>query len=461
MSRSTRRLAAAVLAAAALAAACSNSGDDGESTTATTAATDATGTTAAGGGDSQRDTFVPITGVPGVTDDSIGFAVIGTKNGNPLGTCILDCYLSGIEAYFAFRNSEGGIYGRDLVVSQQLDDELANNQQRSLDVISGNDAFGVFDATLVPSGFADLDSNGVPTYTWGIHAEASGKPSVFPSIAPLCSDCIRRAVPYAVQQSGGTRVASLGYGVSENSKVCAQTTSNAIDFYSADIGAEMAYLNNDLAFGLPNGIAPEVTAMKEAGVDFIATCLDLNGVKKLAQELDRQGMGDVTVYHPNTYNQQFVAEADPLFEGDVIGVQFTPFEADPASAGAGLADFQQWMGETGADPTELAMVGWINAAAAFEGLLAAGPEFDRASVIAATNAITDFDADGLIQPIDWSRQHTAPTNDDRANDYPQECTALVRVVDGQFETMGPADRPWLCWSNDSTDFSEPVPTSFG
>ena len=68
-------------------AACGNSGDDeaGPDTT------DGGGEQATGG-EAQRDTFVSLSGVPGVTDDEIAFAVVGTENGNPLGTCILDCY---------------------------------------------------------------------------------------------------------------------------------------------------------------------------------------------------------------------------------------------------------------------------------------------------------------------------------------------------------------------------------
>ncbi|GIT45792.1 MAG: hypothetical protein Ct9H300mP12_03770 [Acidimicrobiales bacterium] len=81
--------------------------------------------------------------------------------------------------------------------------------------------------------------------------------------------------------------------------------SDSIDLYSSDIGAEMAYFNDSMGYGLPNGIAPEVTQMKELGVDFISTCMDLNAMKTLAQELARQGMGDVVLYHPNTYNHPF------------------------------------------------------------------------------------------------------------------------------------------------------------
>jgi hypothetical protein len=107
------------------------------------------------------------------------------------------------------------------------------------------------------------------------------------------------------------------------------------------------------------------------------------------------------------------------------------------------------------------MVGWINADLAFEGLLAAGPEFDRASVVAATNAMTAYDAGGLINPIDWTRQHVPPSDDDRSTGYALECSALVHVVNGAFETVGPPDKPWLCWDNANRDWSEPVPTSFG
>jgi hypothetical protein len=451
----SRRAIAALSILVLVVSACGNSGDDDDART---------GATADGGddggpsGEEERDTFVEITGVPGVTDDEIGYAVIGTKSGNPLGTCIFDCYLDGIEAYFAFRNSEGGIFGRDLVVSQELDDGLANNQARSLEVVSGDDAFGAFQATLIASGYGDLDAAGIPTYGWGIHAtEAAGRQAIFPSTVIRCSDCLGKTIPWEVKETGATRVAALGYGVSENSKVCTNTIADAIELYSDDIGAEIAYVNDELPFGLGGGAGTVVTAMKDADVDFIATCMDLNGMKSLAQELDRQGMGDVTLHHPNTYDQAFVTEAGDLFEGDFVGVGFRPFEAD--QEGTALADFQEWMEETDGQVTELAMHGWINASLAFEGLLAAGPEFDREKVVAATNSLTEFDAGGLIEPTDWTVAHTPYTNDDRPDDD-VECTALVRIVDGTFETVAPPDKPWLCFPT-GEEFGEPEPTSFG
>lgn len=439
-------------------AACGNSGDDDDAAPGTTADDD--GGSSATGGDAQRDEFVPISGVPGVSDDEISFAAIGTKTGNPLGTCILDCYAQGIEAYFAFRNSEGGIYGRDLVLAEPLDDELAQNQVRSLDVISANESFGAFQATLLATGWGDLDSAGVPTYTWGIHsAEAASRTHIFPSVVIPCDDCTGRTVPYAAETSGAQHAAAIGYGVSENSKVCAQSMAASFEMYQDDTGVDLAYANDDLAFGLPNGIGPEVTAMKEAGVDFIATCIDLNGMKTLAQELQRQGMDDVVLYHPNTYNQDFVRDAGDLFEGDVVAVQFRPFEAD--TGGTALGDFLEWMEAQGDAPSELAMVGWINASLAFDGLLAAGPEFDRDKVTAATNAMTAFDAGGLVQPVDWTTAHTPYTQATRDQATDLECQALVTVEGGEFTTVASPDTPWVCWSQADLTWSEPEPTDFG
>ncbi len=133
------------------------------------------------------------------------------------------------------------------------------------------------------------------------------------------------------------------------------------------------YTNDHLDFGLPNGIGPEVTAMKQASVDVIFACIDLNGVKTLAQEMQRQGIRQsVKIVHTNTYDQKFVQDAGNLFDGDIVAVGFRPFEADPGQSE--LKDFHEWMAKDGKTETEMAMNGWINADLAYDGLKAAGAE---------------------------------------------------------------------------------------
>lgn len=394
--------------------------------------------------------------MPGV-GDAINFTVIGTKTGNPLGICILDCYVAGIKAYFAYRNSEGGIYGRQLTIDDVVDDELSANQQKSLDVISKGNAFGVFDATLLASGWGDLDQAGVPTYTWGINAaDSANRPHNFPSTVVRCADCVRPSVPYAAMKAGAKKAASIGYGISENSKVCTQSVAKSFTTFEKDTNVALAYTNDTLDYGLPNGIGPQVTAMKDAGVDFISTCIDLNGMKALAQELHRQGMDDVVLYHPNSYDETYIKESKGLFEGDVVSVQFRPLESDAGSSA--LEQFRTWMKKQGSEQSELAMVGWLNASLAFDGLLAAGPEFDREKVTTATNALTKWTADGLLAPIDWSVAHTPYTAAKPDKDH--ECAALVTVKGDAFTPYDSADKPWLCWGDDPTKNFEPTPTDF-
>jgi hypothetical protein len=456
--RRARRLVGALAVLVLAMAGCGNSGDDSDSD-ATTPPTTSGSTDTTEATDSTAE-FVPLPDVSGVTDDEIRFAAFGTNSNNPLGTCVLDCFVDGIEAYFAFRNDQGGVHGRELVVSKVLDDELAQNQVRALEIVSADDTFGAFSATQVASGWADIATAGIPLYVWAIHFnEMNGRDSIFGNSGVVCGTCTTRSNLYAVSQAGGTRVAAFGYGVSQNSKDCANGIARSIEMYGAETGLEVAYLNDNLEFGLGNGVAPEVTAMKDNNVDFVMTCIDLNGMKTFAQEMERQGLGDVKMLHSNTYNQQFVAEAGDLFEGDVVSVGFRPFEADPGDSA--LGDFLEWMDKTGSDLTELAMQGWINADLAYQGLVEAGPNFDRAKVIAATNTMTEYSAGGLINPIDWTRQHEPATQDDpTTHGYAQECTAYVSIAGGEFTVVGDAAKPWVCWSNSSRDWAEPVATNF-
>jgi branched-chain amino acid transport system substrate-binding protein len=429
--------------------ACGNAGDDDASSPTTTSR--------AGG-----EPTVEISGVPGVTDDEIRFAALSTKANNPLGTCILDCFVDGIEAYFDYRNSEGGVHGRKLVLSKIVDDELGQNQPKALEVISANDTFATISYPLLATGFAEFAKERIPLYgTYVQSPERNGHETIFGNREVLCAACPQRWYPYVAKLAKATKVGILAYGVADIAKQAAAGLRRSFEKYGDDIGgAEVVYFKDDLPFGIPNGVGPEVTAMKREGVDLIFPAMDLNAVKTLAQELQRQGVrNDVTILNANLYDQKFVKEAGELFDGDFIIPIFRPFEANPG--GSALGQYLEWMEKSGSELTENAMVGWINADLAYQGIKAAGPQFDREKVIAATNEFTDYTADGLTQPIDWTRQHDAPTPDDLLTNGPEfDCFPLVRVKDGEFEVVGERSKPWLCWPGDTTEWSEPTSMDF-
>jgi hypothetical protein len=431
-----------------VAASCGNSNNKAGSATTTTAA--------------GNTTPVAQGSVPGVTADEIRFAALGTETNNPLGTCMLKCFTDGLKAYFAYRNSTGGLDGRKLVLSKVVDDQLGQNKEGSLEIISANDTFATFENPTIASGLDDFVKAGIPVYLTPVQApDMNGKDSVFANREVLCIECAHRWYPYAAKLAGAKKIGILAYGIADASKKSAQGQVASFEKYGNDVGAHVVYQNEDLPYGLPNGIGPEVTAMKNAGVDMIFTSLDLNATKALAHELQRQGIRDkVTIFHPNLYDQSFVKAAGDLFDGDYVQAEFRPFEADPGHSS--LSTYMTWMKKQNSDLTEYAMIAWIDADLAYQGIKAAGKTFDRASVIAATNKMTNYTADGLTQPIDWSRQHTAPTEADPVTHAPKfDCLPLVRVQKGgTFAVVGSKTKPWNCWPGDTSTWSNPQATDF-
>lgn len=449
---------------ALVAAGCGSSDDDeptGGATATTAAAADgSTGTTAAAGDGTE---FVSLTGVPGVTDDTITFAALGTGTAiNPTGQCYLECFTDGIRAYFAYRNSEGGVYGRELVLADPIDDELGAGQERALEIVSADDALGVFVAPLVPTPYQTLSDAGMPIYTYLTAPDQGRLPNLFGSPPPSCVSCTRVDQVFMADAVGATEVAAIGYAV-DSSATCAGAVSDSFDRYADTVDASVAYENTSLPFGLPNGIGPEVSAMLDAGIDIVFACLDGNGIKALGEEMRRQGL-DVPIVQNEGYDTEFIAANADAYQDSIVLTSIRPVEA--ANEGTDRALFDEWMGEIGAETLpSIAAHGWVLARLAYEGLLAAGPEFDRQALIDGTNSIEDYTAGGLLSTQwDVGRQHEIPTNEDPdSGGWLPYCYFLLQVDDGVPVLMEPAtpEEPSLCWDSRGSDEIAPTPTNFG
>lgn len=400
------------------------------------------------------------TEAPGVTDDEIRIALLSTGDANPIGYCLLQCQADGIQAYFDWRNSQGGIHGRDLVLDI-IDDEFANNQVRALEIIDGGDHFAVIGSPIMGTGFVDLAEEGVPVFASAVQSDmADGVMNMYTPVGTVCIDCPAKRNLWPVLDSGTSKVGILGFGIAQASKDCVAGQKASFDTWGGDHGIEAVYVNDDLAYGLPNGLGPEVSAMKRAGVDFIMTCLDQNSVLVLEQELERQDMGDTPLVLPNAYGDvEYLTGNAELLEGNYIGLMYRPLEAN--QAGTDLEALVEHMEANDAAINDWAIISWINADQLFRGLLAAGPQFDRDSVVDAINGFTGTTSGGLTHAIDWTRQHNAITPDDLvSNAPPQECFAYVKVEGGEAVLAGDVDNPHFCWDPAAETWEEPVPTSF-
>ena len=462
----SRRLLAVLVAGGLVLAACGNSDDDDnaepaeETSPATTEAeapaedTSTETTMAEEPAEEEIDLgeFQPIEGVPGVTDEAISFAVMGTGPANPLGYCLLECYVAGVQAYFDYRNSLGGVHGRDLVIGREDDDEFANTQVKMLEIAGDDSVFGVFAAPLQPVGFEAAADAGMPLYT--TFPSSTALIDVESSFVPggiSCISCSNPMYVFMATQAGKSTMAGLGLGVSQASKEAVDSAEADAEKFGPGAGVEWVFKNSDLPFGLPNGIAPEVTAMKDAGVDFIVTSLDQNSALIVEQELSRQGMEDTVVLLPQGYGDTgFLSSNADVLEGSLLGTAFRPFESDPGDSM--LPTMRDWLEQSGVLLNDYAVEGWLGADLAVTGLLAAGPQFDRQAVIDATNALTDYDAGGIMPPMDWATGHQEPG----ANGEPFTfCWAILEVVGGTTEMFSDPAEPWWCFDGPLDEYVEP------
>ncbi len=96
---------------------------------------------------------------PGVTDTEIRVGGVASKT-NPLGGNY-DRAFQGVKAYFEMINEQGGIYGRQLKLVSERDDQLANNQTEVQALLSQDNVFAVLPiATLLFTGADTLASYG-------------------------------------------------------------------------------------------------------------------------------------------------------------------------------------------------------------------------------------------------------------------------------------------------------------
>jgi len=408
---------------------------------------------ASAGADTPSQQFPPVD-QPGVTSNQINVGGVVAKT-NPLGGDYAAAF-DGVQAYFNMVNAskDKGIYGRKLNLSSKRDDQVGMNRQEVQGLISEDNVFAVLPvATLLFTGADLLGQSGIPTFGWNINAEwgseqAPGPPNLFGEKGSyLCFTCASQTLPWLAQKLHKKKIGLLAYQVPQSAD-CAKGVQATFDKYPS---AKVEFVDTSLAFGVTD-LSNDVSQMKDKGVDMVTTCMDNNGTLTLAKEMKKQGL-NAPQYLPNAYNQKFISDNAPFFQGSYALTFFTPFEVKQKPQG--LKDFQKWMKKGGFAQNENSMAGWINADQFVTGLKEAGPDFTRQKVVDAINAEKNYTANGLLAGIDWSVQHMA--------DQAQGCNVLSKVDNGKFvPSFGQPGKPFVCFQlNPLPDKLQSQPTLKG
>jgi len=395
---------------------------------------------------------------PGVTSKEIRVGGVVGKT-NPVGAP----YASGFEgakAYFDYVNGKGGVFDRKLKVVAQLDDQsrASQNVAQCRSLVEEKKVFAVVPVvTQIFACGAYLAQQGVPTFGWNINPEycstatrvsteinaqdlaetlqpgdpACDRPNLFGEKGSyLCFTCPAVSPAFLATKLGIDKVGVMAYTAAQSVE-CAKGEEAGFEKW----GLDLAFVQESLQFGFSN-LGDDVQKIKDAGVKFIATCMDLNGVVQIARLLRRAGLDDVKFYAPEGYNPSSLKKYGDELNNVFFTTLFTPF--DVKNKPKGLKLYLKEIKKSGGQVSEQSLAGWQNAMLLVEGIKRAGPDFTRQSVIDAVNSITDWTADGIRTEIDWSTDGHGPGA--------EACGAVIEAVDGKsVPRFGKPGQPFVCF----------------
>ncbi len=342
---------------------------------------------------------------PGVTPTQIDLGAIASRTGPEAGD--FAAFIPGVEAYFAMVNAHGGINGRKLVLTANLDDGGSPSQftQEAHTALEQDHVFAAFISTywFTPGLFAATNT---PTYGYNVSNNWAGPANFFAAGGSIQDyHALAAPVAYLVKRTHARSVAlvSYGAGIPGSYPAChtvAQDLSRA--------GVTVSYTGLDASLG--GDYTAEVQQIAQRHSDFVLSCMQASDDITLSRAIHQYGL-NVHQLWLNGYNQDLLDAYPSLMQGVYVDANgFVPFSAPSTYPGTypGMASYLATM--TKYQPrfvtSQLAIQGWQSASLLAAGVRAAGAHLTRKNLIAQTNRITDFTAGGTTAVVNWTKAHT-------------------------------------------------------
>jgi branched-chain amino acid transport system substrate-binding protein len=335
----------------------------------------------------------------------------------------------GVTAYVDMVNAEGGVNGRTIDFAHKLDDQsspsIDSEQARSL-----VDQYHVFSvvgvATPSFTGATYLASHDVPTFGLNVNPNSQwmAGPSMYGntgSYSDFTAPQLQAA--FLAEQHHVHAAAIVSYSIAEAQQGCS-TVIAAFHKYGIPIVVD------DLSVPVPaSDLHADVSRIKAAGADMVVSCMDLNGNILLSNTMAQDGVTGVLPYWFDGYSESVLTQFAPEMQGVYFLLQHVPFEVTQLDPGKypGMDQFEAMLEKyvPGSRPSEAALAGWTSANLFVTGLRSLGRDVTRTRLVHALNQITDFTADGILPPVDWTIGH-------QPIDGPVKCSAFVVVRGNEF-----------------------------
>ncbi len=387
---------------------------------------------------------------PGVTPTQIDVGAIATRTG--VGAGDFAAFIPGLEAYFDMVNAHGGINGRKLVLTANLDDGGSPTQftQEAHTLLQQDHVFAAFISTywFTPGLFAETDT---PTYGYNVSDNWAG-PANFFAAGGSTQDYHALAAPvaYLVKRTHATSVALVSYGPGiPGSYPACHTTAQDL----TKGGIHVSYTGLDASLG--GDYTAVVQQIAQSHADFVLTCMQDSDDVTLARAIQQYGV-KVHQLWLNGYNQDLLNSYSSLMGGVYVDANgFVPFTANSNFPGH-YPGMQQYLAamkkyEPSEVTSQLAMQGWQSAALLAAGVKAAGRNLTQKNLVAQTNRITDFTAGGTTAVVNWTKAHTTQA-------FPI-CPSFIQVQGKTFvPVVAHKNQVFICFDK-SVNLKDPVPAA--
>jgi ABC-type branched-subunit amino acid transport system substrate-binding protein len=400
----------------------------------------------AGCANASTSTSTAKSNAPGVSAHQISVGAIATLSGGLAAD--FAPIVPGVRAYLDMVDAHGGVYGRKIVLTHALDDGTVNNAAVTRTLIEQDHVFAVVgEATAFFTGQPFLVQTDTPTFGFATQNDWSPYKNLFAAYGSVLDYATTEPFfPYLAEQLHARVASVIAYNVPQSSDECADALSG-LKSHGIDVGY------SDLTVPYGTSLSSDVVHMKQAGVDFVVSCMDLPGNLTLARELQQNGLIGVKQVWLDGYDLSALRQYPSLMQNTYFLLQHVPFQAASQFPGEfpGLERYIETMNhyEPAYTYNEVAMEGWLSAALFVEGLRAAGPAPTQKKLINAINHITNFTGGGLITPIDWETAHTTVTS--------PTCETFVEAVGETFRVVFNRGKDiWVCFPIRSSGRLEPV-----
>ncbi|MBV8296356.1 MAG: substrate-binding domain-containing protein, partial [Acidimicrobiia bacterium] len=361
------------------------------------------------------------TGV-GVTGSAIAVGNVSTSSG-PIPN-VMSGAAAGTAAFFAFQSSVGGVYGRGLTLLTADDGSDPNQNQAAYANLAGKVLGFVGSFSMVDDAAAAALSHypDAPDVSEATNRAHFGLANNF-SVAPFPPGSQLGPLNYFA--------AKYGSGVVSHMAILILDTPTAKD---AAAGEQAAATSVGYRFVYSRVFEPtetsfdsDVVNMQHLGVQGVTMVGDAASMARLALTMQRQNFRPPFVnWGANAYAAAFLGPAGHAADGSVIDQPLAMYAGEDSLPE--VETFLHWLKQVAPNqaPDIFAAYGWESARLFVQALGAAGPHATRAAVMAALEAIDNFDGNGMLAPA-------GP-----ASKRPPTCFMTIGVSNGAFTRSDPA-----------------------